>query len=205
MKVVAEFVQGAAAAAQAPESALAEIALIGRSNAGKSTFLNHLCARKELARTSATPGRTQELNFFSVRLLHSESHAERHLMLVDLPGFGFAKFAKKKREELSREIVEYLRSRQQLKTVCLLMDIRRSAGDDELAIRDITEQQGLNFILVLTKADKINRAEKDRHVRLHLKSFLISTDDILLGRLEAREVLWGTLLRRLDERNGAPV
>ena len=198
MKVVAEFLQGAALAAQSPESALAEIALIGRSNAGKSTFLNHLCARKELARTSATPGRTQELNFFSIRLLHSENKDEQRLMLVDLPGFGFAKFSKQRREELSREIVEYLRNRQQLKTVCLLMDIRRSAGDDEFAIRDIAEQQGLNFILVLTKADKINRTERDKQVRVHLKSFLISTDDILLGRLETKETLWSTLLSHLD-------
>src|SRR5688500_9556910 len=124
MRVVdAKFVAGPPGMNALPRSNTPEIAFAGRSNAGKSSLLNRVCGRKNMARTSSTPGRTQCLNLFEVQLA-----VESRLLtlnLIDLPGFGFAQLSKGKREELEHMCVDYVSRRDQLKIVCLLQDSKR--------------------------------------------------------------------------------
>jgi GTP-binding protein len=158
--VGARFVAGASSLASLPETDLPEIAFVGRSNVGKSTLINRITGSKSLARTSSTPGRTQELNFFEAKLRLESSAMNFHL--VDLPGFGYAKFSKKQRQYLSRLTVEYLSEREQLQAVCLLNDCRRTPGDDEIAIRNLAYDFDLHLLVVATKFDKLKQKEQKK-------------------------------------------
>ena len=152
----ATFVYGADRFASLPKESLPEVAFMGKSNVGKSSLINRLTHQGSLARTSNTPGRTQQLNFFECNM-EKTAGGVRALFLVDLPGFGFAKLSHDRREELSEITVQYLTNRSTLKVVCLLNDIRREPGRDELAIRDLVYEAGKNLIVVLTKCDKLSR------------------------------------------------
>ena len=129
-----------------------QIALLGRSNAGKSTLVNRLCNRKSLAKTSKTPGRTQEFNFFEVTYKANDELKKFHL--VDLPGFGFAKFSKVKQNALSKNIVNYLTSDLPLLGILLLNDSRRTPKEDEFAIQKLCFNY--NNIRFITKETDIN-------------------------------------------------
>jgi GTP-binding protein len=155
----ASFLRGAPTLEFLPDPTLPEVAVVGRSNVGKSTFINRITSRRSLARTSSTPGRTQELNFFNVRY-EVEDSDDRNLFLVDLPGFGFAKLSKGRREELAKITVDYLSSRPSLHVVCLLNDCRRDPGSDEFAIRNIAGESGAFLVVVVTKIDKLTRSEQ---------------------------------------------
>ncbi|MBO6947901.1 MAG: YihA family ribosome biogenesis GTP-binding protein [Rhodospirillales bacterium] len=140
------FVLGARAMSQIPTGDIPEIAFAGRSNVGKSSLLNALTGRKQLARTSNTPGRTREVNFFD---------AGGRLMLADLPGYGYAKVSKSEVAAWTRLIEDYLRGRVQLRRCCLLVDARHGLKDsDRLAMR-MMDQAAQNYQIVLTKCDKI--------------------------------------------------
>jgi GTP-binding protein len=156
----AELVTSAASSAGFPESADPEIAIVGRSNVGKSSLLNRLAARRALARTSATPGKTRLVNFYRIE------RAERPtVVLVDLPGYGWARVAKRERAAWQRLIEEYLRGRRALRGVLLLLDARRDAGDDERDFLPWLAQAGVPVRIVLTKLDKLGareRAERSR-------------------------------------------
>src|SRR5699024_1583493 len=108
---------------QYPETGLPEIALSGRSNVGKSTFINTLISRKKVARTSSKPGKTQTLNFFNI---------DEQLIFVDVPGYGYAKVSKKQREQFGKMIEQYLTTRKELKCVIQLIDIRHKPTQDEV-------------------------------------------------------------------------
>ena len=132
-----------------PEGALPEIAFSGRSNVGKSSLLNRLVHRKALARVSKTPGKTREINFFEVN---------HELVLVDLPGYGFARVSKGEKA-LWRPLIEgYLKSSEQLRGVVQLLDIRHPSTADDLQMVDFLAELGVPAIFVLTKVDKLSRS-----------------------------------------------
>ncbi len=140
------FVLGAVGMAQLPPADLPEVALAGRSNVGKSSLLNALTRRKALARTSNTPGRTQELNFFDL---------DGRLRLADLPGYGYAAAPKAKVDRWTRLTLDYLRGRPNLRRVLLLVDARHGAKANDVEIMTLLDQSAVAFQVVLTKADKI--------------------------------------------------
>ncbi len=142
------FLLGVAAVSQLPAATLPEVAFAGRSNVGKSSLINALVGRKALARTSKTPGRTQELNFFDLG---------GRLMLVDLPGYGYAAAPRKKVAAWSGLVRDYLRGRPNLRQVCLLLDARHGAKTGDLEIMELLAGAAVPFLPVLTKADLLRR------------------------------------------------
>jgi len=145
-----EFVMGAAAVGQLPEDALPEAAFAGRSNVGKSSLINALTSRKDLARASTAPGRTRQVNFFLL---------DGRMRLVDLPGYGFAKTARSEARKFQNLGRSYLRGRPNLKRVYLLIDARHGAKDSDAEAMDALDQAAVSYQLVLTKADKLKPAD----------------------------------------------
>ena len=135
---------------QLPPATLPEIAFAGRSNVGKSSLINALTGRKTLARTSDTPGRTQQLNFFDLG---------GHLFMVDMPGYGYAKVSKARKKEWNFLIRDYLRGRQTLRCVLLLIDSRHGFKDTDEDIMKMLDECAVSYRVVLTKADKSKAAE----------------------------------------------
>jgi GTP-binding protein len=149
----AEFVTSAVKPSQYPEARYPEAAFAGRSNVGKSSLINTLVNRKRLVKTSATPGRTQLINFFTVN---------DHVSLVDLPGYGYAKVPVSVRRNWGPMIETYLKGRQTLKAVVLIMDVRRTPGMEEQNFIDWLRLYHRTPILVLTKADKLSRSAQKK-------------------------------------------
>jgi GTP-binding protein len=174
----AEFLLGATHLSQLPSDGRAEIAVLGRSNVGKSSFINRLCNKKKLARESATPGRTQEFNFFDIE--YKRTSGQRGVLyLVDLPGFGFARMEAAKREQLSQMTVEYIITRESLSAVCLLNDCRRDPQRDELAVLDLVKSHNRDLLIIATKCDKISRSEWQRRKSALSNLYDISVENIL--------------------------
>lgn len=140
-----DFVLGVADLAQLPAASRSEVAFAGRSNVGKSSLLNALTGRKDLARTSGTPGRTQQLNFFELGAA---------LYLVDMPGYGYAKVSKTTRKEWDHLIFNYLRGRPNLRCVFVLVDARHGLKDSDESLMTMLDQAAVNYRIVLTKSDK---------------------------------------------------
>jgi GTP-binding protein len=138
-----------------PEGNLPEIAFSGRSNVGKSSLLNRLVRRKALARVSKTPGKTREINFFEVN---------RELVLVDLPGYGFARVSKDQRAEWRPLIEGYLKESKQLRGVVQLLDVRHAPTADDLQMVDFLAGVEVPTIFVLTKVDKLSKSAVGRRV-----------------------------------------
>jgi GTP-binding protein len=145
------FVKGVVDLEGLPKPDRAEVAFAGRSNVGKSSLINALTNRKNLARASNTPGRTQELNFFDI--------AAGRAFLVDLPGYGFAEAPKSHVDAWTRLMLDYLRHRANLKRVFLLIDARRGIGPVDKDVLDLLDKSAVNYQIVLTKADKIRKPE----------------------------------------------
>ncbi len=140
------FMLGAAGLAQIPDTTLPEIAFAGRSNVGKSSLVNALTGRKTLARTSHTPGRTQQVNFFDL--------GER-MIIADMPGYGFAKAPKETVEKWTRLVNAYLKGRQQLMRVLVLIDARHGIKDVDRKVMKMLDTAAVSYQVVLTKVDKI--------------------------------------------------
>jgi GTP-binding protein len=145
-----EFVKSATKPAGYPQGTLPEVAFVGRSNVGKSSLINTLLRRKQLARTSNTPGRTQVINFFDIN---------NELLFVDLPGYGFAKVPEAVKREWGPMIEAYLRDRECLKLVVFILDIRREPSKEDLALKVWLDYYGRKTLFVLTKSDKLSRSE----------------------------------------------
>lgn len=141
-----DFVAGAASIDIIPAPTHPEIAFVGRSNVGKSSLVNALTNRKTLARVSHTPGRTAQINFF---LLGGQ------LMLVDLPGYGYAKKSKAEIAGWSHLIMDYLRGRPNLRRVCLLVDARHGLKPSDLEVMEILDEDAVSYQIILTKCDKV--------------------------------------------------
>jgi GTP-binding protein len=151
------FLWAAADIAQLPPPDAPEIAFAGRSNVGKSSLLNALTNRKILARTSHTPGRTRELNFFAL----GGGADTAKLRLVDMPGYGYAAASKEKTASWSRLIEDFLRGRAQLMRVFLLIDGRHGAKPIDIEMLDLLDRLAVSFQIVLTKQDEVRAAERE--------------------------------------------
>jgi GTP-binding protein len=157
--LAAELVTSASSAAGFPAEGTPEIALLGRSNVGKSSLLNRLVQRRKLARTSHTPGRTRLVNFF--RVLRPEGE----LRLVDLPGYGWAKVSKQERRAWQALVEGYLAKRASLRLAILLLDVRRDPGPDEIDLLPWLAQHGVPVLGVLTKVDRLSARERAARLR----------------------------------------
>lgn len=171
----AEFLFGAPNRTAIRKHSGPEIAIIGRSNVGKSTFLNRMCGRR-VARVSGTPGCTQELNFYHVEGLVGEAPFDLHL--VDMPGYGYARLSKEEREAISRLTVDYLRNRDRLRVVILLNDCRRQPQEDEMAIQRVCVESGKHCLVVATKLDKEKRSQHERLLKDVARGFGLERGDI---------------------------
>jgi len=187
-----EFIGGMASAdGWRPPSELPEIAFAGRSNVGKSSLLNRLVHRKKFARVSNTPGRTREVNFFKVN---------GSFVLVDLPGYGYARISKERRAEWRPLIESYLRSTDQLHGVVQLLDSRHDPTADDLHMLDYLGEIGVPTIIVLTKIDKLAVRERSRR-RADIARAIGAEDDQIVefsattgeGRNELAEAIEGLL------------
>jgi GTP-binding protein len=153
MKVPARFVTSAARPGDFPPETLPEVAVVGRSNVGKSSLINALVGQDGLARTSRTPGRTRLINWFEIG-------SQPRFFLVDLPGFGYAEVSQQTREGWRPLIEAYLEQRASLAGVLLLVDIRRNAEDEELDFVPWLAQRGTPLVVALTKADKLPKNKR---------------------------------------------
>jgi GTP-binding protein len=157
-----DFIAGADNYEAIPKADVAEFAFAGRSNVGKSSLINALTFRVKLVRTSHTPGRTQQVNFFSLR---------GEFNLVDLPGYGYAKVSKTKIKGWNKLIKDYLRGRKTLKRVFLLIDSRRGVKSSDEEIMNLLDECAVNYQVVFTKIDKIKKVD--------LKKLLELTDKLM--------------------------
>lgn len=187
-KSACDFFWGAASADQLPETGNPEIAFAGRSNVGKSSLINALTGRKSLARTSNTPGRTQQLNFFDLG---------GRLTMVDMPGYGYAKVSKKQKQEWDALIFSYLAGRPTLRCVFVLIDSRHGLKDVDREIIEMLDRAAVSYRLVLTKSDKAKEIEKIAEavlaeIKTHTAAFpevLATSAEKKTGIEELREVI----------------
>ena len=157
--------------AQYPETGLTEVALSGRSNVGKSTFINSMIGRKNMARTSQQPGKTQTLNFYNI---------DEQLIFVDVPGYGYAKVSKVQREKFGKMIEEYITQRENLKLVIQLVDLRHQPTEDDVLMYNYLKHFDIPTLVICTKEDKIAKGKVQKHIkRIKDKLELESGDNII--------------------------
>lgn len=167
-----EFAVSAVKSSQYPKDGLDEIALAGRSNVGKSSLINTLLQRKNLARTSSSPGKTQTLNFYRV------DSDQADFYLVDVPGYGYAKVSKKQREEFGEMIQDYLETRAYLKGLILLIDGRHEPTADDIAMYDYSQYLNLPILIVATKMDKIKKNAFNKTEAAFRKHLNLNKDNV---------------------------
>jgi GTP-binding protein len=193
MKIVsAEFIKSATEPSQYPEGMLPEIAFAGKSNVGKSSLINTITQKKNLARTSSTPGCTQLINFFTIN---------NQLSFVDLPGYGFAKVPEAVRKNWKPMIEKYLTERKALRLVILILDIRRDPSKEELAFIQWLYMYNIPFVIVLTKIDKLSRNQRAVRWR-RIKEFLdLTANPVLFSARtgEGKGDIWKTIRDMLDQ------
>lgn len=151
-----ELIISAVQEAQYPETNLSEVALSGRSNVGKSTFINSMIGRKNMARTSQQPGKTQTLNFFNI---------DEQLIFVDVPGYGYAKVSKAQREKFGKMIEEYLTQRENLRLVIQLVDLRHNPTEDDVLMYNYLKHFDIPTLVICTKEDKIAKGKVQKHLK----------------------------------------
>ena len=150
-----KFVISAVKPSQYPNTNLPEIVLSGKSNVGKSSFINTMINRKSLARTSSEPGKTRQINFYDI---------DSKFYFVDLPGYGFSKMSKTEQSKVNSFIEEYLFSRTQISLIILLVDIRHSLSSNDKLMFDYIKSCNIPFIVIASKADKIAITKVDTYI-----------------------------------------
>jgi GTP-binding protein len=166
-----EMVISAVRPDQYPEDGLPEFALAGRSNVGKSSFINRMIGRKALARISSKPGKTQTLNFYKI---------EEQLFFVDVPGYGYAKVSKSEREAWGKMIERYFTGRQELKAVVQIIDLRHPPTADDRMMYDFLKHYNIPCIVIATKADKIPKGKWDKHKKIVKETLEMEKSDPLI-------------------------
>ncbi|MFC2948502.1 ribosome biogenesis GTP-binding protein YihA/YsxC [Virgibacillus sediminis] len=173
MKITnAEIVISAVSKKQYPDDRLPEIALAGRSNVGKSSFINKLINRKNLARTSSKPGKTQTLNFYRLN---------DAFYFVDVPGYGYAKVSKKEREKWGTMMEEYFETRDTLKAVVLITDSRHEPTRDDIQMYDFLKYFELPVIVIATKIDKVPKNKRSSHLKRTRETLEMEPEDELVA------------------------
>jgi GTP-binding protein len=166
-----ELVISAVRPEQYPEGDLPEFALAGRSNVGKSSFINKMIGRNSMARISSKPGKTQTLNFYKI---------EKTLYYVDVPGYGYAKVSKKEREAWGKMIETYITSREQLKAVILIVDLRHPPTNDDVVMYEFLKHYDIPCIVIATKADKIPKGKWQKHLKVTKDTLEMDQEDELV-------------------------
>ena len=170
---------------QYPDDGKPEFLLVGRSNVGKSSFINTILSRKNLAYTSSKPGKTQTLNFYGVN---------DQFYLIDVPGYGYASTDKKTQAKFGMMIEEYLEKRDQLRRVFMLVDFRHKPNEDDLLMYNFLKYYNLPVTLIATKADKVGGSKKNKNLKVILDTMdLVVGDDLIVfssvSKLGVKEVL----------------
>lgn len=192
MKITAaEFIISAVGPDQYPTDALPEIALAGRSNVGKSSLINRMILRKNLARTSSQPGKTQTLNYYRIN---------QQMYFVDVPGYGYAKVSKSMRQQWGKMIERYLLRRETLKLVIQIVDLRHPPTADDIAMYDWLAHHDLPICVVATKADKISRGQWQKHLKVVREElFLRANHPLIVFSSETgqgRDELWSLIMEK---------
>ena len=179
---------------QLPDNQLPEIAFAGKSNVGKSSLINALMNRKSYARISATPGKTQTINFYNIN---------EELYLVDLPGYGYAKVSEQEKAKWGKLIERYLHGSAQLKAVFLLIDIRHDPSANDKMMYDWIVENGYHPVIIATKLDKIKRSQTAKQVKLIRDALGMGKDGVLIPfsaeTKQGREEIWAYLERYLGQ------
>ncbi len=191
MKITeAEIVISAVRLEQYPEPILPEFALAGRSNVGKSSFINKMINRKALARTSSKPGKTQTLNFYRLN---------NQFMFVDVPGYGYASVSKKEREQWGKMIEAYFTSREGLRAVLLVVDLRHAPSKDDVLMYEFLKHFELPCVVIATKADKIPKGKWQKHLKVVKETLgLDPLDQIFLFSAEkgtGKDEIWRAIMK----------
>ncbi|OQY12608.1 MAG: YihA family ribosome biogenesis GTP-binding protein [Desulfobacteraceae bacterium 4572_19] len=192
----AEFITSAVKPSQYPVGELSEIAFAGRSNVGKSSLINTLVNRKKLVKTGSTPGRTQLINFFNIN---------KEFTFVDLPGYGYAKVPEHIRKQWAPMIETYLSTRQTLKGVVLLIDIRRTPKKEEIDLIAWLDSYNIPVQIILTKADKLSVNKRRQRPVIIAESLCLKKDNFVMFSAKSRmglKKLWNEIERLLDNRHG---
>ena len=183
----AEFVISAVRPQQYPAEELPEFAFAGRSNVGKSSLINTLVSRRKLVQTSSTPGKTRLINFFRVN---------DALMFVDLPGYGYARVSEEERLKWRPMIEKYLSSRENLKAVVLILDIRRTPNEEDAQLLNWLARREIAAVLVVTKTDKLSKTSQAKQLKIIAGALETDPDELVLFSAKSRQgrdVLWRTL------------
>lgn len=186
----AKLVVSATKKEQYPELKEAEVVLVGKSNVGKSSFVNSMLNRKKLARTSNTPGKTRQINFYDI---------DNKMYFVDLPGYGYSKMSKIDSAQMGKYIEEYLNLRD-ISLIILLLDIRHKPTADDKLMYDYILRQNIPFIVLCNKADKIAKTKVDEYVEVIKKELKISYSPIFAYSSENKQYVestWEEILKRI--------
>lgn len=188
-----EFMLSAASPKQYPVSDRPEIALAGRSNVGKSSFINTMTNHKKIARISSKPGKTQQLNYYNL---------DNSLYLVDVPGYGYAKVSKTERSRWQKQLADYFVQRENLEAVFLLVDFRHRPSKDDINMKDFLDQCQVPYFIIATKADKVKKNQWQNHLQAIKEDLDLVTEDQILpyssANREGRDEAWEVINALLD-------
>lgn len=189
-----EIVVSAIRKEQYPKEGLPEIALVGRSNVGKSSATNALLNRRNFARTSQTPGKTRTINFYKIN---------NEFYFVDLPGYGYAKVSKSEKDKWGVIMERYLQDRQELCAIFLLVDIRHEPTNDDVMMYEWIKHFGYNCVVIATKADKISRGQYQKHISIIRKKLQLEKDEKVIPLSSSKktgvEDVWNEIIAQYEE------
>ena len=178
---------------QYPAEGLPEIALVGRSNVGKSSATNALLNRRNFARTSQTPGKTRTINFYKIN---------EEFYFVDLPGYGYAKVSKSEKDKWGVIMERYLQDREELCAIFLLVDIRHEPTNDDVMMYEWIKHFGYNCVVIATKADKISRGQYQKHIIIIRKKLQLEKDEKVIPLSSSKktgvEDVWNEIIAQYE-------